>query len=263
MEKAKAIVLRNPFAAALFGGVLMAALAVMLAFPAGFASADSDHAKKGIMPGVEIVLNAAGKALVRGATVTTVSSSTITATSAIGPATLTWSIITDSSTEFVGKKGDVSLADIKVGDTINFHGDMATGTTLAVNAKVVRDVSLAKKPEAPHGAVHGAIASIDAANSTFVITMKGNATTTVKVDTSTALMKEGSAVLFSVLAVGDRVEVKGTFDAQTNVLTATKIVINDDEDNDKDDGDKDKEKHGFKGFFEALKNRLHLKFDFR
>lgn len=91
-------------------------------------------------------INAAGKVIVRGATVTAVSGSVLSATTVWGGATLTWTVLATSSVHFIDKNGEsehgvVTVADIKVGDVINFQGSLAGGTGLTVNARIVRDAT--------------------------------------------------------------------------------------------------------------------------
>lgn len=89
---------------------------------------------------VEIVINS-NHALVRGATVTAVSGSTITATSMVGSTTLVWTVNVGSSTQVIASTTN-SLASVAVGDTISFSGALRAGaTTLTVDAKVVKDAS--------------------------------------------------------------------------------------------------------------------------
>lgn len=79
----------------------------------------------------------------RGAKVTAIGASTISATTAFGSTTVAWTINTASSTEIIAKgKGKISLSDIVVGDFVSFNGRLNTAaSSLTVDAKVVKDWS--------------------------------------------------------------------------------------------------------------------------
>ena len=100
-----------------------------------------DRAPRAIMPHVEIQINNGGHVSVRGATVTAISGNTITATTALGSTTLSWTVLTDSSTKFIASSTN-TIGAIAVGDAISFQGSMhGNATTLTVDAKVVKDLS--------------------------------------------------------------------------------------------------------------------------
>lgn len=92
---------------------------------------------------VMVDINPSGRVHVRGAIVTALSGNTITATTVWGSTKLSWTIVTASSTQFAGKDGKATLADVKVGDTVNLNGSLdSTATGLTVHAQVLRDRSL-------------------------------------------------------------------------------------------------------------------------
>lgn len=120
------------------------ALALALVLVPGAALAH-DSARPAKTPGVEVVITNAGNVLVRGATVTAVSGSTITATTTWSGVTLTWSVATDSGTSFLDRfGGTLTLANIAVGDTVSFAGTL-TGN-LSVKASAVKDWSRGTAP---------------------------------------------------------------------------------------------------------------------
>lgn len=78
---------------------------------------------------VNVVIGQNGNVVVHGATVTAVSSSTITATTAWGAANIVWTV-----------NAKAPIATIAVGDTINFEGKLATtSAAFTVNAKHVKE----------------------------------------------------------------------------------------------------------------------------
>jgi len=120
---------------------LAAAVSLMFAFSTQ-AQADSDKSKAG--SGLEVMISSNGRTLVRGAEVTSVSGSFVTARTDWGETALTWSVRTDSDTNFVTKKGSsAGLDDIEAGDMVSFSGflDEDAGA-FAVSADVVKNWSL-------------------------------------------------------------------------------------------------------------------------
>lgn len=190
------------------------ALAFVAAMPA-LALASND--KPFLHGGSFVTIAADGSTLVRGATVTAVSDASITAETSFGSADLSWTVETDSDTEYVGAKGaSHARADIATGDSISFSG-MLTGA-LTVAANVVKEWSGEIR-----AAFTGIVASVDAEADTFVIadTRAGDVTVEVTGDTSF----NGTAD-FSAIDEGDRIAVSGAYDADAKVLTAAKIAIN-------------------------------------
>ena len=78
-----------------------------------------------------VTIGGQGNALVRGAKVTDVSGSTITAKTTWPDASFTWTVKTDSDTEFYATgKNTEDLADIDVGDVISFAGNLTGAFSL-------------------------------------------------------------------------------------------------------------------------------------
>lgn len=93
---------------------------------------------------LEIAISDAGRVIVRGAQVTQVSGSTITARTEWGPTALTWTIITDTETDFVTKGGSGSdLDSLSVGHYVSFSGQLDdSSASFMVDADAVRNWSL-------------------------------------------------------------------------------------------------------------------------
>ncbi len=112
----------------------------VLAITGGVALANNgeDKSTAAFMRLPSVTIGAGGNALVRGAEVTNVENGTITARTEWDGASLTWSVQTDSATDFVGrdkKEGDID--DVDNGDIISFAGQLEGGLT--VDADTVRE----------------------------------------------------------------------------------------------------------------------------
>lgn len=135
--------LNTTFISSVAAIVGLAAAALMFAFSTQ-AQADVSTNKSG--SGLEVMIASNGRTLVRGAEVTNVSGSVVTARTEWGQSALTWSIHTDTETNFVTKKGSsTDRSDIEVGDTVSFSGSLDEGAgAFAVSADVVKNWSLDK-----------------------------------------------------------------------------------------------------------------------
>lgn len=95
------------------------------------------------MSKVDVSVNHNGKVHVKGATVTAVNGSTITATTQWGAPMLTWTLTTNASTtKFTAEgTGKTTIATIAVGDKLSFEGKLATSTSgFVVAAKAVKEL---------------------------------------------------------------------------------------------------------------------------
>lgn len=199
-------------------GLLMASFAI---FPsATYAHEDSKSNKGGA--GVEVAIGTNGGALVRGAKVTSVSGSTINATTNYGSAKLDWTVKTDSSTEFTAQKGSATgLGGIAVGDIVSFRGSIDQArSSLTVNANVVKDWTQVESNKS----ISGIITSINATFNSFTVS-HGNSTTTVQTNSSTNFDLNGKDASFASLFLNAKVKVKGLFSASSSVLTASEVDV--------------------------------------
>ena len=198
----------------------MAALAL---FPAAAAYAHDEKSnsnKSG--SGVEVNLSSNGSALVRGAKVTSVSGSTINATTNYGFSQLSWTVKTDGNTEFnANKGGSTGLSAIAIGDTVSFSGSLdQTVSGLTVNAKVVKDWTHSESKKT----LSGIVTSINATLNSFTLS-HDNSTTSVQTNSSTDFDLKGGNGSFTSLFLNAKVKVKGMFNASSSVLTATSVDI--------------------------------------
>lgn len=179
----------------------------------------SVKAAKG-MPSLEVHLTADGKALVRGAKVTAVSTSTITATTGWGSSTILWNVATDSETKFIERSsGKSAIADIKVGDTISFQGklDTSIAAPLTVRASAVKNWSReAAAKTTLQGTAKTALASTTLPSS-FVLS-SGNTDYRVNITSGTSILDVFwlNTPVTSIKA-GDTVRVYGAVNADATV----------------------------------------------
>ncbi len=92
---------------------------------------------------VDVAIGHDGKVHVKGATVTAVSGSTITATTQWGAPSMTWTLNTNASTtRFTAQgSGSTTISTIAAGDRISFEGKLATTTSgFVVNVKAVKEL---------------------------------------------------------------------------------------------------------------------------
>lgn len=212
---------------------LVGILLALAALPFGV-HADSDKNKsssKGLGgAGVEVNIGSNGGVLVRGAKVTSVASSTISANTSLGASVLSWVVKTDGSTEFTTQNGgSTGLSGITVGDTISFRGTLDQAVSgLTVNAKIVKDWSQVETKRT----LEGVVSSINTTLGSFTV-FSGGSTTSVQTSSSTQWRDEADS--FADLFVNASVKVKGFFNASSSVLTAQSVDVEDsDGDNDDD-----------------------------
>lgn len=215
------------------GAVGLAAAASVAAGPMVVAQGNenkNDGRHSEVSSSVSANINPSGHVLVRGATVTGVSGNTVTATTTWNSATLTWTVVTASSTEVLGRNGNdkrdaLVLASVKVGDTINFQGTLSAGTGLTVNARVLRNLSVVK-PVVQRDIFQGRLESIASTTLPTTLGLKvGNTLYTVVVPLGTPVLKSNfTATTLSTLQVGDIVRIFGSLEAANDTSIDALIV---------------------------------------
>jgi len=208
----------------LVGLAIASLFASLIAFAPLFASAHNESVSSASANKAEVVLTDSGKALVRGAKVTAVSSSTITAQTVLGSATVTWTILTDSATSFYDARGKTGgLAGIAVGDTVSFAGAIEGGNMTNVRATVVKDWS----PVMSEKTLKGTLSSLNTGNLTFVLSTKSHKDSsknvTVQLSSTTAITLNGTTSALANLAVNDGIKVTGTLSSDGMTLAALKV----------------------------------------
>ena len=200
------------------GGALMATLLIM---PSA-ASAQSGKNKAPLSaPGISVSIDATGRALVRGAEITNISGSTLTAKMGWGNTALTWTVVTNGDTDVIANNGQgAALGDLHVGDSVSFSGsiDQSAGA-FTVRADTVRNWSLTSA----YAVFVGKVASVADASTTFVVATAEGTSVTVKANADTQYGTKDA--VFTDVDVNDVVTVSGAYNSDTKVLTASRIAF--------------------------------------
>ncbi|MFZ2720033.1 MAG: DUF5666 domain-containing protein, partial [Minisyncoccia bacterium] len=206
-------------------------LATLALFPfAGTAHADNDRKDSNLKAGtgVEINIGGNGNVLVRGAKVTSVSSSTVNANTNYGSSILGWTVKTDGDTEFSANKGSsTGLAQIAVGDIISFRGSLDQAVSgLTVNANIVKDWTQAESKKT----YSGMVTSINTTLNSFTLSSDGSTSspqaTTVQTNSATKFkLSNGNTASFADIFLNAKVKVMGMWNASSSVLTATSVDV--------------------------------------
>jgi len=124
-------------------------------------------------------------------------------------------VYTDANTKFRRLFwGNGAFSDLRVDDKVNIIGTWTDDSHTAINAFMVRDLSVQKK----HGVFFGTIDSIS--GSTFVLkTLRHNSITVTTGSSTKFINRSGGAITFSNLATGQRVRVRGLWDKTAGTLT--------------------------------------------
>lgn len=114
--------------------------------------------------------------------------------------------------------GKATLAEMKVGDTVNVVGKWVNRDTKEINAQLVRDISIQKRA----GAFFGNVLTLTA-NGWTIQTARGKETVTITGTTKLVNRKE-EAIKQADIVIGHRIRVKGLWDANANTITeATQV----------------------------------------
>lgn len=176
---------------------------------------------------LEVHITDTGKVLVRGAKVTAVSGNTISAETLWGSAVMTWSVLTDGSTEFIRRAGGKgSVSDIAVGDLISFQGTLQTSVAspLTVQAKIVKNWT--PKPVPVPMTLEGEIKTPPVSSSTpttMTATFKDR-DYTVNIASDTSILNFfWLRIPLSSLAAGHTVRIYGLVNSSSSTIDATVI----------------------------------------
>lgn len=175
-------------------------------------------------PTPAIFIGPDGSVLVRGAKVTAIDTTGISATTVWGSANLAWTLHTTASTVFSNfSSATAASSTIAVGDIVSFKGSLdQTVSAFSVNVQIIRDWSKNHLPPNPF-IVTGSVSSVSTTTSTFVLN-KGDKSITV-IASGASIMRNGTTTPFSTITTGSKVTAKGSYNSDTSTLTATSIVI--------------------------------------
>lgn len=170
----------------------------------------------------QVNIAANGQVIVRNAKVTSVSGTTIYASSAWGGLRIVWIIHTGGSTRFIPEADSAeAIKAIKPGELIGFSGALdQSASTPTVTASVVRNSAIIKSGMI----ISGTVLSLDnGAKTVRVATDTG--TTTVSVGTGTIITMDGDTARLKDIDVGTPVRALGSLNIATNTLSAEKIAL--------------------------------------
>lgn len=174
--------------------------------------------------GVEIKND--GTAVLRGAKVTAISGSTLTITETLGTTTLSWTVTTTGTTKFEAKNGTtIALGDIAIGDTVTVKGPLVSGSSLALTATLVRDITKVPTPTPAANSqqiFEGTLSVLPGASLPTTLTLTLGATAqVVNLSASTTVLNTAWApVTLSTFQTGDRVRVFGYIPTGSTAVTA-------------------------------------------
>ena len=197
---------------------LAAAFAIAPVFALANNGESHSFAPRSVGSTLEVIISDNGSAVVRGAKVTDVSGTTIIAQTMWDASSITWTVRTDGDTDFIRKSGSsVDLGDIEEGDYVSFSGSLMSGSSFTVDADVVKNWSLSET----RTTLTGTITDIDADSFTLRTAAKGDVTVRVNSDTDYV----GSIDAFADLDVNAKATAYGSYDSDTEVMTASSVSL--------------------------------------
>lgn len=206
----------------LLASIAFAGIMFIIASPFS-AGAESSDNPRNVGSTLETHIFDDGKVLVRGAKVTAVSGSVISAATTWGSLTLNWTVNTDASTEIVRKQGGrAAITEVSVGDYVSFQGMLVTtASTPTVQARIVKNWSIQKAK----ASFFGTIESFGVVSGTFMLKTEERGVIQVTTSATTKVQKGESAGTLGDLAVGIKVQVKGLMNSATNTFEAETIRV--------------------------------------
>jgi len=199
-------------------GVLAAAIMLAPVFALAHTGDKATKARASASLGsaVQVFTNNDGDTVVRGALVTDISDDEITARTYWLGRTNTWTIETDSSTEYVRRDGtSSSRSSIEEGDHISFSGSLESA--YRIDANVVKNWSV----PGTQVALAGTVTDVASGSLTLATAMHGTITVDVTGDTDYV----GGIEALGDIDVDSKLIAYGSYDADTKVLTATKVSL--------------------------------------
>lgn len=171
---------------------------------------------------LEVHINDNGSVLVRGAKVTAISGSLISASTTFGTSSIAWTIDGSAVSKVTRRYGgNGTVADIQVGDYLGFNGSLTSTTTgFAVKATSLKDWSIRVR----NSSFSGTISSVT--NTSFVLTTNDNKAVTINTDANTKITRGDMTVAFNALVVGTKVvKTEGLYNNTANTLAAKTIRL--------------------------------------
>jgi hypothetical protein len=127
-----------------------------------------------------------------------------------------------SNTVLLRKFGAKSVfSEFSVNDQVQVVGKWTGDTKTAVNARVVRNLSIQKR----HGTFVGTISSLSATGFVLLPLQRPSQNVTVS-STTKYVNRQNSSISFSDLKIGQKVMVRGMWDNKANTVTQVALVKN-------------------------------------
>lgn len=143
--------------------------------------------------------------------------------SAIGTSSLTVNGATvniTSTTTLLRRFGaKAALSEFSMGDQVQVMGKWTDNTKTAINAKVVRNLSIQKR----HGTFVGTISTTNSTGFTLATISRGTQTVTASATTK-SVDRQGKALTLSAILAGHKVMVRGLWDNKLNLVTEVTFV---------------------------------------
>lgn len=117
---------------------------------------------------------------------------------------------TQISRKFGGKS---NLSEYSVGDEVTVIGKFTDETKTAINAKIIRNLSIQKR----RGAFFGKVTIINSDN--FIMETSERGTQTVYFGTAKIVDRREKSISYGDIKIGDRVRVKGLWDKKLNQIS--------------------------------------------
>lgn len=195
--------------------VFILASLTLLAVPSYALALDATGA--GSRPGLQRTFESRkGKAAIGSGILKSKDGTTLIVTSKGG---VDYIVNTDSSTHFERRFwGKGTLDEMQVGDTLNVIGRWTDDTHTAINAVLVRDLSIMKR----FGVFFGTVSSITS-DGWVMTTQRGDQTVAVSLTTK-FINRRGETITKAEVKVGDRVRVRGLWNKTNNTITEVREV---------------------------------------
>ncbi len=171
---------------------------------------------------LEVHIYDSGRVLVRGAKVTTVNGTNISADTLFGGSNISWLVDASGTPKVIRRYGgNSSVSEIQVGDYISFNGALTTtGAQWGVKATSIKNWSVQVK----NSSFSGTISSIT--GTSLVLLTEGGKSITINTDANTKITKGDALIAFASLVVGDKVsKTEGLYNNNTNILMAKTIRL--------------------------------------
>lgn len=162
-------------------------------------------------------------------------------------------VVNTTATTTIKTEGETStstLSNLMVGDIIRVKGDITSiSNPITINADKIQEVTTKAHTKLEYGTVQ----SINTSNNTFVLKIKNNTNVTVQSTATTTyyLANKTNSNFASVVTLNSSLYVYGISNSDGSIITATKIIVKDDDKKEHKDEKVEKRGHRFINFGKA------------